>query len=331
MAETQPIWMQALCYNYNELRNQFDVCGEGVVNKFGGSLLVASSGAGDHSITVAAGSAWVDADGANVDGMYRVTNDAPVTLQLAAGGGGNGRVDTIIATVHDSQSSGVDDDWVLTVVTGTPNAAAVSPLTDAGITASAGAVPVMSVVLGYVLVPVADTLTTTISAVNIVDGRNNYYRCGAAPWVSLAASAATSSANNTFTQTTLATVVNRDRDYFTVSGSTITVLQAGLYDINAMVGFSGITSVGTQRIAQVLRNNTNLPNAAPDGTILAAGRATQDSGEAADSIQWTPTRSMVALAVNDTIKLATFQNTGGAANTEHSASFVAHLTVRKVG
>lgn len=331
MAETQPIWMQALCYNYNELRNQFDVCGEGVVDKFSGSLLVASSGAADHSVTVAAGSAWVDADGPNVDGMYRITNDAPVTIQLAAGGGGNGRVDTIIATVHDSQSSGVDDDWVLTVVTGTPNAAAVSPLTDAGITASAGAVPAMSLVLGYVLVPVADTLTTTIAANNIVDARNNVYRCGSVPWVSLQASAATSSANATFTQTTLATVVNRDRDYFSVSGSTITVLQAGVYDINGMVGFNGIATTGNHRVVQILRNNTNLPNATPDGTVIAAGRASHDSGEAAETIEWTPTRQMQVLAANDTIKMATSQNTGGAVNTEHSASFVAHLTVRKIG
>lgn len=329
MAETQPIWMQALCYNYNELRNQFDVCGEGVVDKFGGSLLVASSGAADHSVTVAAGSAWVEADGANVDGMYRVTNDAPVTLQLAAGGGGNGRVDTIVATVHDSQSSGVDDDWVITVVTGTPNAAAVSPLTDAGIAASAGAVPAMSLVLGYVLVPVADTLTTTIAANNIVDGRNNVYRCGSYPSVLLEASALTSSANATYTQLALATVVNRDRAYFTVSGNTITVLQAGLYDISAQAGYSGVGTGGTVRGLAVLRNNTNLPNATPDG-VAVIDSLTGPLGS------WiaTPARQSVVLAANDTLKMALFQNTGGPVNSFHSAAnpaFAAHLTVRKVG
>lgn len=326
MAETQPIWMQALCYNYDELRNQFDVCGEGVVNKFGGSLLVASSGAADHSVTVAAGSAWVDADGANVDGMYRITNDAPVTVQLAAGGGGNGRVDTIIATVHDSQSSGVDDDWVITVVTGTPNAAAVSPLTDAGITASAGAVPTMSLVLGYVLVPVADTLTTTISAVNIVDGRNNYYSCDNEPWVSLEASAATALTNGSYTQIALATTINRDRDYFTVASNTITVLQAGLYDISAMAGVSGIGTGGTARAIMVVKNNTDIPTAAPNGLYVLHAA----NGPVSFAI-WTLAREPVQLAANDTLKLAILQNQG-AVNSYHAAgTFIAHLTVRKVG
>lgn len=326
MAETQPIWMQALCYNYNELRNQFDVCGEGVVNKFGGSLLVASTGAADHSVTIAAGSAWVEADGANVDGMYRITNDAPVTLQLAAGGGGNGRVDTIVATVHDSQSSGVDDDWVITVVTGTPNAAAVSPLTDAGITASAGAVPDMSLVLGYVLVPVADTLTTTISAVNIVDSRNNVYHCSAQPWVSIEASAVTALTNGSYTQIALATLINRDRDYFTVASNTITVRQAGLYDISAMAGVSGIGTGGSARGIIVVKNNTNLPNAAPDGLFVlhAADGPVSFFVDAMD-------RGPVALAANDTLKLAVLQNQG-AVNSYHAAgTFVAHMTVRKVG
>lgn len=328
MAETQPIWMQALCYNYNELRNQFDVCGEGVVDKFGGSLLVESTGAGDHSVTVAAGSGWVEADGVNVDGMYRVTNDAPVTIQLAAGGGGNGRVDTIIATVHDSQSSGVDDDWVLTVVTGTPNAAAVSPLTDAGIAASAGAVPDMSLVLGYVLVPVADTLTTTIAANNIVDGRNNYYTCGSDPWVMLEAAAATSTANNVYTQLALATVVNRDRDYFTVSGSTITVLQTGLYDVSAMAGYTAAAAGGTLRGMLVVANNTNLPNAAPDGTAIIGPQSASTGAFIASSA-----RQSVRLTANDTLKLALFQNTGGAVNSHDAGvpDFAAHLTVRKVG
>lgn len=332
MAETQPWMLQALCYTADEFRESLGdlVCGEGVVDVHGGDLLVASSGAADHSVTVAAGSAYVFNDeNTGETQMYRVLNDASVTIQLPAGGGGDPRVDTIVATVSDSQYPAGTDTWVLTSVDGTPNAAAA--LTDAGITASAAAVPDNSVVLAYVLVAGADTLTTTISAGNILDARNNYLKCGSAPWVSLTASAATSSGNATFTQTTLATLTHRDRAYFSVSGSTITVLQDGLYDINAMVGFASISSAGTQRIGRVFRNNTNLPNASPDGTVVAAGRASHDSGEAASSIEWTPSRQNIALAANDTLKMATFQDTGGAANTSHSADFVAHLTVRKVG
>lgn len=323
MAETQPIWMQALCYNYNELRNQFDVCGEGVVNKFGGSLLVASSGAADHSITVAAGSAWVDADGPNVDGMYRVTNDAPVTLQLAAGGGGNGRVDTIIATVHDSQSSGVDDDWVLTVVTGTPNAAAVSPLTDAGITASAGAVPVMSVVLGYVLVPVADTLTTTISAVNIVDGRNNYFSCDKDPCVVLTASAATTGiASATATKVNLATVTRQDRDYFTVAASIVTIVQAGLYDLSAFAAISGTLSSTANQIIAFGRNGTT--------ELLGSSTGPSTTSVKRESI----CLHDYPLGAGDTIQLViAATTTAGTVTAQFDAASgtVARLSIRKVG
>lgn len=333
MAETQPFWMQADCYTYDELRTMGNnVCGEGVVEKQAGSLLVASTGAADHSVTVAAGYAWVEADGPNVEGFYKIRNDATTaTVQLTAGSGGDPRVDTIVATVRDTESSGVDDDWILTVVDGTPNAGAA--LTDAGIALSAAAVPVNTIVLAYVLVAGADTLTTTISGANILDARSNYEQCGPQPWVSLEASAATSIADaNVATQVTLATLVNRDRGYFSVSGSTITVLQTGLYDISGMAGFSGITSAGTNRFCLILKNNTNLPNAGPDGLIVAEGRIGHDATESPSSITWTPRRGQVQLAANDTIKMCLAQDTGtGAKSSFHSSAFLAHLTVRKVG
>jgi hypothetical protein len=328
MTETQPMMLQELCYTAADFRLQLNslVCDEGVADVAGGSLLVTTGGSG-LDLFVAEGGAFIASDSAD-QGIYSVYNDAQVTLTATTASGANPRVDTVIATVNDSQLSGTDDDWVLSVLAGTPNAAAA--LTDAGIAASATALPDRSIALAYVLVPTSFA-GPFVNATHILDVRNSYGECGGAPWVSLSASAATSSGNNTFTQTTLATVTHRDRPFFSVTGSTITVLQTGLYDVNSMIGFSGITTAGTQRITAIYRNNTNLPNAAPDGTILASGRATHDTGEAADSIRWTPTRSMVQLTANDTIKLATFQNTGGAVNTEHSADFFAHLTVRKVG
>lgn len=334
MAETQPMDLQALCYSAEEDRQALAdlVCGEGVVDKQGGDLLVASSGSTNHSITVAAGSAYIENNlNTGETEMYRVLNDAMTDppLQLAAGGGGNPRVDTIIATVRDNQYGGGSDDWFLSVLAGTPNASAA--LTDAGIAASAAAVPDNSLVLGYVRVPVGDTLATIIQASDILDARSNYLKCGSAPWVSLVAAAATVVATNQFVQTTLATVANRDRGYFSVSGSTITVLQAGVYDVNAMLGFSAITSVGTQRMCWIIRNNTNLPSASPDGTVVAAARIGDDSADAPISVQWTPTRLSIALAANDTLKLAAYQDSTANQNTEHTANFVSHLTVRKVG
>lgn len=325
MAETQPFWMQALCYTYNELRTMGNnVCGEGVVDKRSGSLLVASSGAADHSVTVAAGYGWVEADGANVEGMYKIRNDASVTVQLAAGSGGDPRVDTIVATVRDTQSSGVDDDWILTVVAGTATASAA--LTDAGITASAGAVPDNTIVLAYVLVGGADTLTTTISGANILDARNNYEQCGAFPWVSLEATGTTSITDGQYVQIALASLVHRDRDYFTVSAGatpTVTVLEAGLYDLNAQGFYSNgaATTVGSA----VLRNNTNLPHAAPNGLFVAENNVGGVRG-------FLPASGLqIELGANDTLKFAMTASGVTAATTHTAGSRVARFTVRKVG
>lgn len=332
MAETQPWFLQGLCYQAEEFRAEENahVCGEGVVDVAGGDLLV-TTGASGLNLFVAAGEAYVldDHAGATSTGMYRVLNDGQVTLTATTASGANPRVDTVVATVRDAEYGGTDNDWILQIVAGTPNAAAA--LTDAGITASAAAVPAASVVLAYVLVPTSFA-GPFVNATHILDARNNYFKCGSAPWASIEAAAATSSANASVTQTTLATLVHRDRDFFSITGSTITVLQAGIYDINALVGFAAITSAGTNRFATIYKNNTNLPNAAPDGQIIARAGATNDSGEASVSEQWTPTRSQIMLAANDTLKMGTLQDTGGAVNTFHSAGvFVAHLTVRKVG
>lgn len=324
MAETQPFPLQALCYTFGELREGLaaHVCGEGVVDVHGGDLLVASTGAGDHSVTIAAGSAFVfNNDATGERQMYRVLNDASVTVQLSAGGGGNPRVDTIVATVQDDEYGGGSNDWVLVSVDGTPNASAA--LTDAGIAASAAAVPDNSVVLAYVLVPDADTLSTIISGANILDARNNYYKCGSDPWCSLEAAAATSITNGNYVQLALATLVYRDRDYFSVSGSTITVLQSGLYRLNAQGWFSN----GSANIigAAILKNNTNLPNATPDGLFVAENNVGGLRG-------YLPVgRSKIALAANDTIKFA-MTVAGVTTNTIHTAgSRVAHLTIEKVG
>lgn len=325
MAETQPMMLQELCYTAADFRLQLNslVCDEGVADMADGSLLVTTGGAG-LDLFVAEGAAFINSDSAD-QGIYSVYNDASTTVTATTADGTNPRIDQVIATVNDSQISGTDDDWVLSVLAGTPTVGAtLTNLT------GAAALPDRSIRLAYVLVP-ASFAGPFVNATHILDARSAYAQCGGMPMVSLAASAATSSSNTAYTQTTLATVTRQDRAYFSVSGSTITVLAAGIYDINAMVGFNGIGSAGNHRIGQVYRNNTNLPNAVPDGTIVAGGRASHDSGEAADSIRFTPTRLSIALAANDTLKMATFQNTGVAANTEHSADFIAHLTVRKVG
>lgn len=321
MAETQPMNLQALCYTADEDREALAalVCGEGVVDKRGGDLLVASTGSGDHSVTIAAGSAYVSNNDATGESqMYRVTNDGSVTVQLAAGGGGDSRVDTIVATVRDSEYGGSDDDWVLDSVDGTPSPSAA--LSDAGIAASAAAVPDNSVVLAYVLVAGADTLSTTISAGNILDARNNYTKCGAAPEVELFAAAATGPlVTNTPTKVNLATTQRLDRDSFSVAASVVTIKEAGLYDISAYAGMTGTNfTAGTVAIAW---NGTTIS--------LAQTLGTPTNGF------WRASTHTLAwqLAASDTIQLLVTATHTGTVNTEHDVvtGKVSRLFIRKVG
>lgn len=309
MAEGQPMWMQALCYSYNELRSLANVCGEGVIDVFGGSLLVASSGAADHSVTIAAGSAWVEADGINVEGMYRVPNDGPVTVQLDAGGGGNPRVDTIVATVKDSQSTGVDNLWTLQEpLIGTPNASAA--LTPAGIAASAAAVPDMTLVLGYVLVPAADTLTTTISAANVLDARLPYEQCGAAVTPSTRWDRNATQSLNDGTSTTI--------DFDAVSGSavpnayysaeasgSITFRIPGLYLVEAEIWYDG---AGTTA-ANILRRYTSIQ---VNGADVQVESGSAIASATVDTVQHVA--GVVPIAVGDVLRLRGYQDSGGSLN-----------------
>lgn len=322
MAETQPMMLQALCYTATDFRLQLAsmVCGEGVAGLFDGSLLVTTGGSG-LDLFVAQGAAFIDSDVAD-EGIYSVYNDATVTLTATAADATNPRIDQVIATVNDSQIVGTDNDWVLSVLAGTPTVGATLSNLN-----GAAALPDRSIRLAYVLVP-ATFAGPFVDATHILDARNTYERCGGVPYVSLEAAATTSLTNATYVQPTLGTVLHIDRDYFSVSGATVTVLQPGLYDFTGFGGVAGIGTAGTHRIGQILRNNTNLPNVAPDGILVS------DDRDGAVSTVWlTPHREAYALSANDTIKFALRQDTGGAVNSAHTpASFaVSSLMVRKVG
>lgn len=188
MAETQPMNLQALCYTAAEDRQHVNswIGTEGVSNEAGGALLVTTTGAADHSVSVAAGQAFIVGDDHTPgQGMYRVRNDDAEVVQLPVGsGGGLNRIDTIVATVRDSEYSGLDNDWVIDIVAGTAGAGAGASGADftAAVLATAGAVPDNSIVLGYVRVLAADTLTSIIASNNVFDGRTPYQPANVPRW-----------------------------------------------------------------------------------------------------------------------------------------------------
>lgn len=312
MAETAP-WLLQECFTAQGARlfTANLVCGEGVSDLKDGSLLVTTGGAG-LDLSVAEGGGFVDSDTDDM-GMYSIFNDGPVTVTATTADGTNPRIDQVIATVNDSQIAGVDNDWVLSVLAGTPTpGATLSNLT------GAAALPDRSIVLAYVLVP-ATFAGPFVNATHILDARSSFESCSGAPYVELEAAAATTITNVTYTKVNLATTVHIDRAYYTVASSVVTVTLAGLYQINAFAGFAG-GSAGDRYIA-ISKNG--LTNHTPG-----------EAGNVSSTVYFaTVAGPPVYLAAGDTIQLVAYQggNAGGLA-TVHTANVnVSRMTIRKVG
>jgi hypothetical protein len=62
-------------------------------------------------------------------GVYTVYNDASNTLTIATADPTNPRIDRVVVTVQDSYYTGVADDVIFQVITGTPAASPVAPAT----------------------------------------------------------------------------------------------------------------------------------------------------------------------------------------------------------
>lgn len=322
MAETQPFPLQADCYTATDFRQtliESIVCGQGVAAIQAGSLLVTTGGSG-LDLFIAEGGGFVDSD-VDDEGMYAIYNDASVTETATAADATNPRIDQVIATVADAQLSGADNEWTLSVLAGTPTGGAtLSNLT------GAAALPDRSIRLAYVLVPAAFA-GPFVNATHILDARETFAICGGEPYVELVPSGNTSIPDTgVFTQPNMTTVSHIDRAHFTVSGSTITITNAGLYTIEA-ADATAADGDGIRR-CELIANNTNLPNASPDGTILDGQDVLPASASIACKLR--ARRLGVALAAGTTIKFALAVSSAGAALNSNQGPNP-HLTVRKVG
>jgi hypothetical protein len=330
MAEMSPSFMQAVCRTpqLDRLVISNLVCGEGVADKAGGDLLITTSGAGDGSVSVAEGGAFINGESIADQGMYSVFNDAPRLLgPFADNATGNPRIDTVVATVYDGQYGQPSNSWVMEVYPGVATVGA--NLTYGSASYHLGAetdplvLPTNYIVLGYVLVPTGFTSTSTVLAGNIEDGRSNHFRCGSAPYVTLSASATqTGIASATATKIDLSTITHLDQSYFTIAASVITVLKDGLYDLSAYVGATGtLNSASAQTVAITRGGLSELIVSA-----LVSGSNAQ--------IRNAPSAQSFPLSAGNTLQLmVSVSTTAGTVSTVHSpaSGLVSRLTVRKVG
>jgi len=130
-------------------------------------LQVTQRGAGANmSVDVAAGTAHIDGTETGQLGIYVGNNDGTVNLPISASHATLARKDLIVARVKDSEFSGVDDNWALEVVTGTPAT---------GGTEVEPAAPASSIVLAVVAVAAS---AASITNANITDRRRRVSALG---------------------------------------------------------------------------------------------------------------------------------------------------------
>lgn len=331
MAERQPpTYLASSCYEMSDLRLEMQdmICGEGVAfHSATGTELKVSPSVTALNVAVAAGGAFVQSSYSEA-GIYHVWNDGAVEVTLDTPDVTNRRIDIIVARVIDPEFESGDAGWALDALTGTPSATiGAAPLTQTIVdTAQAGGfladlTGVTAVVLGYVLVNNVAAQTGVVFASNqILDARSPYERCVASgPYIALQAAAATAGLAGAGTLITLATTEHLDPQYFSVSGSIVTVLKAGLYDISAYVQITAVAGAGAE---VAIRKNglTGVP------TIASARVATSAT---TTGVEGSPTAFNVALAANDNIRLV--GATSGAGTTVDSANNRSRLVIRKVG
>lgn len=296
MAELAPMFLTNLCYTAQDFRRETEgvVCTEGVTDLAG--LKVTSGGSG-LNLFISAGSAYVQGDDDPDQGVYFVNNDAQVTLTATAADPTKPRIDTAVATVRDSDYGGADDDWVLQIVAGTPTVGAtLTNLTGAAV------LPDSSLLLGYVLVPATFT-GPFVDATHILDARKRWVSCG--EQAKIFHSRATRITNINISNSTPTDVTWPVLDgsavpnpYFTgVAGGTFTILQDGVYDVQAFISWA-TNATGYRRV--ILR--FSILSDVTTAHLAASGVDTEQSAVALS----------VPLLAGETVKAEVTQSSGGA-------------------
>lgn len=167
VAEAHIVAHSGCCITPQSLRllNHALVCQPGVAfdNAYGTSSLVVTPAGGAMAVDVAAGSAFIlGADFAG-EGMYFVSNDAPVTLEVDPADAADPRCDLVVALV-DGTATDCESAWVLTTITGVPAPEPTCP-----------EVPEGAVGLATITVPAG---AIEVVAGDITDARSAYELCG---------------------------------------------------------------------------------------------------------------------------------------------------------
>jgi hypothetical protein len=168
VAEQTPLYMDISgVYSGDEigLPNR-DLVAEGIV---GSTSLAVTAHGGANSVDVAAGACWVTGDtDVNHQPTYRVYNDATVNLGISPDPT-NPRIVLVVAQVNDATFVGVNRNWQLVAIHGTPAGSPAVPAT-----------PASALPLARILVPAA---AASSAAYTITDMRVSYGIGAAATYI----------------------------------------------------------------------------------------------------------------------------------------------------
>jgi hypothetical protein len=156
---TPPSWLQNGSHpaENDRLSTQALYATTGIIGT--SSLAVTQNGTPNMSVNIAAGWAAILGTSTSTQGVYVGYNDASVNAAIATAPSVNSRIDLVCLTVNDAYYSGVTNNIVVNVVTGTVAASPVVPST-----------PANSIALAQIAV---GTNVTSIVTANITDVRVN--------------------------------------------------------------------------------------------------------------------------------------------------------------
>ncbi len=247
-----------------------DLLSEGVTTTAGLAVSQRAAGA-NMSVDVAAGVAWIAGDDSPaVQPLYRCYNDGVVNLAVTAAHATLARKDIVIAEVRDSAFSGVNQDWRLRVVAGTPNASPVEP-----------ALPSTALKLAVINVAAA---ASSITNAAITDQRVRASVLGGeakVPAVRVRRNAAQAIAHNTNTAVSWDTE-DYDTDNMWVAGSEtrLTIRTPGIYMIQAGLVWSDGGDTSYRGMTIVKSGGTVLADF-NDSAFNGAGKSLQTHATAA--------------------------------------------------
>lgn len=313
MTEQSPQFLSNVCFTPLSLRQAFAgvVCSGGIVDR--DSLLVTTGGAG-LDLSIAEGSAFIVGDDDAPDqGVYSVRNDGAAVITAAAADPSNPRIDRVVATVRDSDYGGVDDDWIIQIITGTPTIGA----TLANL-AGSPAEPDNSITLAYVLVPTSFA-GPFVNATHILDMRSRFIQCGEN---SLRFTRWARTTNQTFGDGSESILTYPSgpfgtalgNDWLTQSSGVMTMRRTGLILVRAGVAWAPH--------ADALRRRTRIEiNGAVDEANAVSGPALNSGAQrTAQSVTW-----VGAVAAGETISVQCVQNSGVSLDVQLAAFSITEL------